>query len=67
MIVKANATFMAWASFVRHELIGRKQLPELFPVGDRIFMRALGPIASDGGHRREIAVEFVTGGRGKHG
>ena len=60
-IVKANATFMAWTGFVRHELIGRKQLQELFPVGDRIFYEThWAPLLRMQGTVREIAVELVT-------
>ena len=62
-IVKANQTFLSWTGFDRDELVGRRRLQELFPVGDRIFYEThWAPLLRMQGTVREIAVELV--GRG---
>ncbi len=65
-IVKANQTFLAWTGFDRDELVGRRRLQELFPVGDRIFYEThWAPLLRMQGTVREIAVELIgrDGGR----
>jgi sigma-B regulation protein RsbU (phosphoserine phosphatase) len=65
-IVKANQTFLAWTGFDRDELVGRRRLQELFPVGDRIFYEThWAPLLRMQGAVREIAVELIgrDGGR----
>ena len=65
-IVKANQTFLTWTGFDRDELVGRRRLQELFPVGDRIFYEThWSPLLRMQGTVREIAVELVgrDGGR----
>lgn len=65
-IVKANQTFLAWTGFDRDELVGRRRLQELFPVGDRVFYEThWAPLLRMQGTVREIAVELVgrDGGR----
>ena len=59
-IVKANQTFLSWTGFDRDELVGRRRLQELFPVGDRIFYEThWAPLLRMQGTVREIAVELV--------
>jgi sigma-B regulation protein RsbU (phosphoserine phosphatase) len=59
-IVKANQTFLSWTGFDREELVGRRRLQELFPVGDRIFYEThWAPLLRMQGTVREIAVELV--------
>lgn len=62
-IVKANQTFLSWTGFDRDELVGRRRLQDLFPVGDRIFYEThWAPLLRMQGTVREIAVELVGHG-----
>jgi PAS domain S-box-containing protein len=36
-IIKVNQTFLTWTGYRREELIGRKRLQELLPIGGKIF------------------------------
>ncbi len=65
-IVKANQTFLAWTGFERDDLVGRRRLQELLPVGDRIFYEThWAPLLRMQGTVREIAVDLIghDGGR----
>ena len=60
-IVKANATFLRWTGYDRHDLVGRRRFQELLAPGDRIFHEThYAPALRLQGQVREIAVEIVT-------
>lgn len=60
-IVKANRTFLTWTGFERDDLVGRRRLQELFPVGDRIYYEThWAPLLRMQGTVREIAIELVA-------
>lgn len=60
-IVKVNATFVAWTSYSRDDLVQRRRFQDLLAPGDRIFFEThVAPMLRLQGHAREVAAEIVV-------
>lgn len=60
VIVRVNATFLAWTGFRREDLVGRRRFIDLLPVGGRIYHEThYAPTLRLQGSAREIALEVV--------
>lgn len=59
-IVRANATFLRWTGYERHDLVARRRVQDLLAPGAKIYHEThYAPMLRMQGFVREIAVEFV--------
>jgi sigma-B regulation protein RsbU (phosphoserine phosphatase) len=66
LIVKVNATFLAWTGLARGDLVGRRTFAELLTAGGRIYHEThYAPMLSMHGSAREIALEIVKADGGR--
>ncbi|GIG39688.1 PP2C family protein-serine/threonine phosphatase [Cellulomonas phragmiteti] len=60
VLVRVNATFLAWTGHRREDLVGRRRFVDLLPVGGRIYHEThYAPALRLQGTAREIALEVV--------
>jgi PAS domain S-box-containing protein len=66
LIVRINATLLAWTGYRREELLGKKQLQDLLAPGARIYYEThYAPLLQMQGEVREIAVELLRADGGR--